>query len=255
MNIVAIIQARMGSSRLKGKVLMELEGKPVIGHIVERLLFSKKLNRIIVATSISPKDDVLYGFCMKNGIDVFRGQENDVLDRYYQAAKLYSADVIVRITGDCPVVDPDIVDELVDFYLSKEFDVCGLSGEFPDGLDCELFSFNCIKEACMSANLKSEREHVGTYFYNNSDKYKIGSYNKFKGLKHYRWTLDESKDFDFLTELYKRLYVKGKIFKTKEIIKLLNEEPELSKINNFIVRNEGYIKSLKEDKKDSKNFL
>jgi len=245
--VVAIVQARMGSSRLPGKVLMEFNKKPVIWHIHNRLSSCNNLDQIVIATSSSKKDKVLYNYCLENGFSVYRGDENDVLNRYVQASKNYKADVVVRITGDCPVIDPDLVDEVIAYYFDGGYDACGLSGEFPDGLDCEIFSVGTLEDACKNANLKSEREHVGPYIYKNKNKYKIGSYVKYKGLKNHRWTLDELEDYHFLNEIYRRLYNPDSIFKTEDILRLLSENPELMNINKSIIRNEGYQMSVKND--------
>jgi len=142
--VVAIIQARMSSSRLPGKVLMPLANKPVLAHIVERLSYCKMIEKIVVATTDEVSDDLVANYCANNNIDCYRGSLEDVLDRYYQTAKIHHADPIVRITGDCPVIDPVVVDAVITGYLSGECDFYGLGGEFPDGLDCTIFSFSAI---------------------------------------------------------------------------------------------------------------
>jgi len=246
--IVAIVQARMGSSRLPQKVLMPLAGKPALYRLVERLKYSKLIDQIVIATTDESQDDSIREFCTDNNLDCYNGSENDVLDRYYQAAMLYKADIIVRITGDCPVVDPLIVDEVIMGYIEGNFQVYSLSGEFPDGLDCSVYAFNALKDAWENADLPSEREHVGPYMSNHPEKFARGRLFKFKGLEHHRWTLDEENDYYFLAEIYNRLYQNGKIFYTDEILELLDDQPHLMEINSGITRNEGYIKSLSEDK-------
>lgn len=245
----AIIQARMTSSRLPGKILKPLAGKPVLWHVVNRLKHTKRLDEVVIATTDKESDIVTKQFCSENGIQCFRGSEEDVLDRYYQAAKKFGADPIVRITADCPLIDPIIVDEVIEGFFSGGYEVYGLSGEFPDGLDCGLFSFWVLEDTWKHAALPSEREHVGPYMNKHPEKYRIGRYEKFKGLGHHRWTLDEETDYHFLIEIFKRLYKPNTLFLTQDILHLLEQEPELMKINSGIVRNEGYLKSLQEDNK------
>ena len=245
---IAIVQARMGSTRLPGKIMKPLAGKPVLWHVVDRLGHSHKLKDIVIATTVTPEDDVVADFCRERNIRYFRGSELDVLDRYYEAATFFRADPVVRITADCPVIDPVIVDELIEEFFEGTYDVFAHGGEFPDGLDCEMFSFRVLEDAWKNADLPSEREHVGPYMRKHPEKYKIGAYEKFSGLAHHRWTLDEESDLMFLEKIYDRLYSEGTIFSTSDILALLEAEPELAEINSDITRNEGYLKSLAEDK-------
>ena len=248
MRVVAIIQARMSSSRLPGKVLMPLVNKPVLAHVVERLSYCKMVEKIVVATTNEDSDDPVVDYCVDNNINYYRGNLEDVLDRYYQAAKIYHADPIVRITADCPVIDPVVVDAVITGYLSGDFDSYGLGGEFPDGLDCTVFSFAAIERAWKEAKLKSEREHVGPYIESNSHLFKNGILEIFKGLDNQRWTLDEPDDYKLLSKIFNELYRPDLPFLTHEILQLIKSNPDLSTINTKIVRNEGYLKSLEEDK-------
>lgn len=246
----AIIQARMGSTRLRGKILKPLAGKPALWHVVNRLGYSRYLKNIVIATTVNSEDDIVVEFCRENNIKWFRGSEDDVLDRYYQAANSCGADPIVRITADCPVIDPTIVDEVIKGFFEGGYDVYGLGGEFPDGLDCSMFACWVLEDTWKNARLPSEREHVGPYMERHQEKYKIGIYEQFRGLAHHRWTLDEEADLLFLEAVYERLYYKeGDIFLTQDIIDLLKAEPHLMEINSGIIRNEGYLKSLAEDEK------
>ena len=248
-NIVAIIQARMSSLRLPGKVLMPLAGKPVLEHVVRRIRACKTIEKVVVATSTDHADDAIQAWCEKEGVSHYRGSLDDVLDRYYQAAKNHKADAVVRITADCPAVDPTIVDEVVGGFLAGGYDYYGLSGEFPDGLDCTVFSFAALERAWREAKLKSEREHVGPYVEKHPELFKIGGYRKFTGLSHHRWTLDEPRDYEFLQAVFARLYREGTPFLAAEVLALLDKEPELVTINGNIIRNEGYLKSLAEDRR------
>lgn len=248
MNVVAIIQARMSSTRLPGKVLVELAGKPVLEHVVSRIESCKTIQKVVVATSTDESDDAIERWCESLGVACYRGSLNDVLDRYYQAAIQSNADAIVRITADCPAIDPTIVDEVVSAYLVGGYEFFGLSGEFPDGLDCTVFAFSAIERAWKEAQLPSEREHVGPYIEKHPELFKSGGLMKFSGLSHHRWTLDEPRDLDFLKIVFERLYQAKKPFLAEDVLALLKAEPELLSINGSIVRNEGYIKSLQSDK-------
>ncbi len=248
MNVVAIIQARMSSTRLPGKVLMPLAGKPVLDHVVSRIAQCKTIHKVVVATSVDASDDAIESWCHERGVACHRGSLHDVLDRYYQAAKAHQADAIVRITADCPAIDPTIVDEVVQGYLDGGFEFFGLAGEFPDGLDCTVFAFTAIERAWQEATLPSEREHVGPYIEKNPQLFKSGKLEKFTGLSHHRWTLDEPRDLEFLQAVFARLYREGETFLAPDVLKLLDAEPQLAAINGSIIRNEGYLKSLQSDK-------
>lgn len=249
MKVIAIIQARMSSSRLPRKVLMPLAGKPVLEHVVNRIQACTTISRVVVATSIDQTDDAILSWCNKNNISCFRGSLNDVLDRYYQAARNVQADVVVRITADCPAIDPTVVDEVVSGFIAGGYDYYGLSGEFPDGLDCTVFAYAALEKAWREAKLTSEREHVGPYIEKNPQLFKTGGLTKYTGLSHHRWTLDEPRDYEFLQKIFERLYKDGTPFLASEILMLLDKEPELMAINCNIIRNEGYLKSLMEEKK------
>ena len=245
--IVAIIQARMSSSRLPNKVLMPLEGKPVLHHIINRLKYCRTLDDIVVATSTDASDDKIQEFCEAEHCLYFRGSLNDVLNRYYSAALHYRADFIVRITADCPVIDPVIVDTIVTSAVAGKYDLFSLGGSFPDGLDCSIFSKNALEQANLLAALKSEREHVGPFIEKNPTLFKIGNIELFKNLGHLRWTLDEKADYDLIQFIYQKLFQEEKLFLTNEILNLVAKYPQLLDFNSHIIRNEGYIKSLKED--------
>lgn len=248
MKTVAIIQARMGSSRLPGKVLMPLADKPALWHVVDRLRQAKEIDQVVIATTDSVKDDAIEAFCNGHKIPCYRGSEQDVLDRYYQAARQFNARTVVRITADCPAIDPQIVDEVVRGYRSGGYALFGLDGEFPDGLDCVAFSFTALEMAWREARLPSEREHVCPYIINHPERFRVAGYKRFTGLAHHRWTLDEPEDYAFLSEIFKRLYRPGKHFGHEAVLELLENEPALLEINSQIVRNAGYLKSLEEDK-------
>ena len=247
MNVVAIVQARMGSIRLPGKVLMPLGGIPALGHVVERLSFCKTLDGVVVATTTEPGDDVVVEFCEQRGVSVFRGSEHDVLDRFRQAAARFDVDPIVRITADCPAIDPVVVDRVVSGFLDGGYDLYGLMGEFPDGLDCTVVSRGALDRAWAEAKLASEREHVGPYIQNHPELFTTGGVELFEAQGHQRWTLDEPEDYELLTAIFDALYRPGDPFSSGEVIEFLDQHPELLKINNNVIRNEGYITSLEDD--------
>lgn len=248
-NVVAIIQARMRSTRLPGKVLMDIVGKPMLWHLVNRLRSSRLIDKIVIATTTSERDLPILRFAAENGIASFAGSEEDVLDRYYQAAKKFDADPIVRITADCPLIDPLIVDRVVGEFLKlKDYDLVRTDETFPDGLDTGACSFRALEKAWKEARLPSEREHVGPYIKKHPELFKTKSLSYRVNLSHLRWTVDQEEDLILVREIFKRLFQEGGMFYTEDILKLLEKEPELSKINSHIIRNEGYLKSLEQDK-------
>ncbi|MEI8349165.1 MAG: aldo/keto reductase [Candidatus Omnitrophota bacterium] len=249
--VIAIIQARTSSTRLAAKVLLNLEGKTVLEHVIERVEQAKLVDEVIVATTFDKNDLKLVDVCSQRGTRVFCGSRDDVLDRYYQAARLTNPTHVVRITADCPIIDPKVIDETIAVHLAKKVDYTGNRTEsmgFPDGQDVEVFKFEALEKAWRGARLSSEREHVTPYIKNHPELFKFGYHNCFTNLYHKRWTLDREDDFLFIKLLYKKLYRKNNFFGMKEILSLLKEHPEYEKINDWILLNEGYIKSLREDK-------
>lgn len=249
--VVLIIQARMGSSRLPGKVMCSISGKPMLWHVIDRCKRCRKVDVVVVATTKNEEDDVVAALAEENGAAVCRGSESDVLDRYYCAAKEHHAEVIVRITADCPLIDPRLVDRMVEFYEDSEgrYDYVGMGrpNRFPNGLDAEVFSFEALARAWTEANLKSEREHVTPYIWKNDGLFRIGAVESEQDLSSHRWTVDEERDLMLVREIHKHLYEEGELITTEAILDLLSRMPELSRINQGIVRNEGYMKSLRED--------
>jgi spore coat polysaccharide biosynthesis protein SpsF (cytidylyltransferase family) len=238
----------MGATRLPGKVMMQLAGKPVLWHVFDRLSRSKTLAESALATTDNPADDILASSAEEWGYRVYRGSEDDVLDRYYQAATVFEADPVVRITADCPLIDPEIVDRTVERFLKEEG--CALmatSGHYPDGVDTAVFARWALDKAWKEATLPSEREHVGPYILNHKEFFRTLEMPCEADYSGLRWTLDEQRDYEFLTEVMNRLYKEGGIFHMDDVLRLLAREPGLMKINSGIVRNEGYLKSLKAD--------
>jgi spore coat polysaccharide biosynthesis protein SpsF (cytidylyltransferase family) len=246
----AIIQARMGSTRLPQKVVKKIEGKTILEHIIERTKRIKNCKKVILAIPDTRENNVLEKIGKKCNISVFRGSEDDVLDRYYQAAKLFKIDSIVRITADCPLIDPEIAEKVINLYFKGNYDYVSntYSPTFPDGMDVEIFNFVSLEKSWKEAKLKSEREHVTAYIVKNPKIFKIGNFENNEDLSYIRLTLDEKEDLILIRKIYKNLYNRNSFFGLKEILKLLRKKPELIKINQHIKRNEGYLKSLREDK-------
>lgn len=238
MKIGTIIQARMGSTRLSGKVMKEIKGKTVLSHVIERVSQSKMIDEIIIATTVLNRDDLIEAEAIKCGVKVFRGSEEDVLSRYYYAAKENNLDAVIRITSDCPLIDPNVIDDIIKYYSNNDYDIvtnaCSdlKQRTYPRGLDAEIFSFEALENAFNKANEKYQREHVTPYIYENSEKVYI--YKNNMDYSRYRWTLDTEEDFKLIHIVYDRLYNGKHNFYLQEIIKLFESEPELIKINEHI---------------------
>lgn len=247
--ILAILQARVTSSRLPGKVLKPLLGVPMLLRQIERLQKAQKIDRLLVATSNEPSDDLIEKLCEEHGIGCYRGNLNDVLDRFYQAARVFNPEHVVRLTADCPLADPVLIDDVIGFYLDGGFDYASNAIEptFPDGLDVEIFRFSCLEQAWRDATLPSQREHVTPFIHQQPLQFKIGHYKSPSDLSHLRWTVDEPKDFELVTMIYEALYPRNPDFSTQDILGLLDQRPELANWNTAHQRNEGYQKSLKAD--------
>ena len=242
-----IVQARMGSSRFPGKVMKEIFGKPILRHLTDRLEQSKEADRIIIATTESEQDRAIVKFAERNGIDYFAGDEQDVLDRYYKAAKHFELEHIVRVTGDCPLIDPEVVDKVIGAYRSEKGKACYVSNvhppTYPDGLDTEVFSFDVLEAAWKEAKEKYQREHVTPFMWEQAERFvKVNVVNE-EDFSYLRWTMDEEIDFNFIERIFEEIYPKKKHFLMNDIINLLREKPELIKINNSIKRNEGFVKT------------
>lgn len=252
--IAAIIQARMGSTRLPGKVLMNLAGKPVLWHIVTRLQLAQRLDCISIATTTDEADDRILEICRSGKIPVCRGSRDDVLSRYYTCAKQLGmqagrADYVVRITADCPFVDPSTVDILIDHALRGRYDYVSNVDPptFPDGFDVEIFSFDALEKAFREARRDSDREHVTPFIRN------TGGFSKFNhvhtpDLSSVRLTLDTPEDYRLISNIYEALYRDGGIISLDDILKFLESRSDIRGINARYTRNEGYAKSLSEDR-------
>ncbi|MCK5040597.1 MAG: glycosyltransferase family protein [Candidatus Aenigmarchaeota archaeon] len=237
-NIVAIVQTRMGSTRLPGKVMKEILGKPVILWDIDRMLLSKLINKIVIAIPYGDENDIIRDTVKNYNKDIIitRGSEDDVLDRYYNAAVQTKADVVVRMTSDCPLIDMIVSDSIIKKYLDSECDYCSNTFEltYPRGLSTEVFSFDALERAWKEAKKEYEREHVTPYIKENPGKFKLINVTNDVDLSHLRWTLDTKEDFEFIETVYKKIYPKKHIFFKDDILALLEREPELIKINSHI---------------------
>ena len=247
--IVAILQARMTSSRLPGKVLKPILGRPMLDYQVERLRRARRLDRLVVATSTDPSDDPIAEDCRHLAVDCFRGSLDDVLDRYYQAAMAFHATDIVRVTGDCPLLDPELIDTLVATHLDGGFDYCSTSLEptYPNGLDAEIMTFAALERAWAEAELPSDREHVTLYLYKRAKGLKLGSVTQAEDQSSMRWTVDNQEDFDLVRRIFEALYPVNPAFSTADILTFLARHPEVARINAMYRRNEGLAKSYAAD--------
>ncbi|KKM12354.1 spore coat protein [Clostridiales bacterium PH28_bin88] len=247
--ILAILQARASSSRFPGKVLKPILGVPMLIRQIERVQRAKLIEKLVVATSDDVSDDPIERLCRENGITCFKGKLDDVLERFYQAAKPRHPGHIVRLTGDCPLADPYLIDQAIDFHMQGNYDYTSntLEPTYPDGLDVEVFRFSCLEQAWQEAQLPSQREHVTPFLYRQPGRFKIGSYKNNVDLSHLRWTVDEPLDLKLVTKVYEALYPSNPNFATSDILAFLDENPELKVINTHFLRNEGFQKSLMED--------
>jgi len=251
MKVTAIIQARLGSTRLPGKVLIEILDRPIIEHVVTRVQKAKNIERIILATTSRAEDGRLEELANGLGIQAYRGSEEDVLDRYYQAAKKFNVKHIARISADCPLIDPKVIDDVIRRYFELKVDYCSntLNDTFPDGEDVEVFSLDALTNAWKNAHLSSEREHVTPYIKKNSSIFKLESFRYKIDLSAKRWTLDRKEDLELIKGIFEALYPVNPNFGMDDILKFLQDNPHLESANKDIVRNEGYLRSLKEDRK------
>lgn len=237
MRVVAVVQARMGSTRLPGKVMKDLLGKPVLTRDVNRIRRAKRIDEIVIATTTRQEDDLIASLCEEEGWHCFRGSENDLLDRYYQAVRAFEANVIVRITSDCPMIDPEIIDKVIEVFLDLKEKVDYVSNTlpprtFPRGLDVEVMAFAALERAWREDNNPALREHVTPYIYRNPGKFRLHRVANDVDLSHHRWTLDTPEDLLFIRTVYE--YFGNDYFTWREALRYLEQHPEIVKINSDI---------------------
>jgi spore coat polysaccharide biosynthesis protein SpsF len=238
LKIVAILQARMGSSRFPGKVLADIVGKPLIMHIIERIRAAKKIDGIILATTQSRDDDEMENFAEKSGIHCYRGEVDDVLSRFYGAATKYKASVIVRICCDDPLIDQKMLDDLLDLHFKTHADYTSTSHErtYPVGVEAEVFNYDILEKAFNCANKEYEREHVTPYIYEHPELFKIRFIEAKKKIRRpeLRLTVDTQEDFYLVREIFENLYKKDQLFYTEDVIDFLDSHPELLSVNSLV---------------------
>ena len=239
--IIAIVQARMGSTRLPGKVMMNLIGKPMLVHELSRIARAKRISSFVVATTTSPSDDCIVNVCKEHDWHYFRGSEPDVLDRYYQCAKQFDADIIIRLTADCPLIEPTIIDKVVREFIHKSPNADYVSNinpqrTFPQGLDTEVMSFSALERSWIEDTNPALREHVTQYILRNPDKFKVAGVTNDRDISNLRWTVDTNEDFQLVNEIYS--FFGHNRFSWYDVLGLLEKKPELRLINQNIRQKE-----------------
>ena len=232
MNIVAIIQARVSSTRLPGKVLKDIEGMPMLMRVVHRVRLATLPRFVVVATSTESGDDAVAKLCVENETVVFRGSELDVLDRYYNAAREFAADIVVRVTSDCPLIDPNVLDRVVAVFLDKCPDYASntLTRTYPRGLDVEVMSIASLERAWREARESYQRVHVTPYLYQNRNQFHCINVAADVDCSTYRWTVDYETDLQFVRAVYARMK-RSEHFRWLDVIAMLEREPSLTEIN------------------------
>lgn len=243
MSVNAIIQARCGSTRFPNKVFALIDGKPLIWHVVNRLKYAQKIDDIIVATTVSEKDDKIEEWCKENNVHCFRGSEENVLNRYYSASEAFPSDYVVRITADDPFKEPKVIDAVVTKLIEEGYDhvTNNLPPSFPEGLDCEAFKKSALDRSEKEAETAFEREHVTQYIYHHPEIFKIGNVSNPENLSYLRWTVDKDVDFEMVKAVYSHRNPANKgILLMDEILNILKTNPEIEKINSEVERSAMY---------------
>lgn len=243
MSVNAIIQARCGSTRFPNKVFALIDGKPLIWHVVNRLKYATKIDDIIVATTVSEKDDKIEEWCKENNVQCFRGSEENVLNRYYSASEAFPSDYVVRITADDPFKEPKVIDVVITKLIEEGYDhvTNNLPPSFPEGLDCEAFKKSALDRSEKEAETAFEREHVTQYIYHHPEIFKIGNVSNPENLSYLRWTVDKDVDFEMVKAVYAHRNPANKgILLMDEILEILKANPEIEKINSEVERSAMY---------------
>ncbi len=247
--IAAIVQARMGSTRLPGRTLADVAGKPMLARLVERARRIPGVERVIIATTEKPADEAILKFAADLGLPAYAGSEEDVLDRFYQTARRFGVSVVVRVTPDCPLLDPEVSGLVVARFVEARGTVDYASNTqpptFPDGLDTEVFSVAALTRSWREATEFSEREHVTAYIWKHPELFRLVNVARDPDLSGRRWTVDEPADLEFVRAVYHRL---GETFDMRDALELLRRHPDIEAINRGTARNEGYAKSVRADR-------
>lgn len=243
MSVNAIIQARCGSTRFPNKVFALIDGKPLLWHVVNRLKYATKIDDIILATTVSEKDDKIEEWCKENNVHCFRGSEENVLNRYYSASEAFPSDYVVRITADDPFKEPKVIDAVITKLIEEGYDhvTNNLPPSFPEGLDCEAFKKSALDRSEKEAETAFEREHVTQYIYHHPEIFKIGNVSNSENLSYLRWTVDKDVDFEMVKAVYAHRNPANKgILLMDEILEILKANPEIEKINSEVERSAMY---------------
>ena len=250
--ISAIVQARFSSTRLPGKVLREINTRPMLSYMLERVAAAQTTDRVVVATSVEPSDDPIVELCQREGIPCYRGSLDDILDRYYQAALRMKCDVVVRLTGDCPLIDPRVIDTVVSVYQAGQYDYVANTAPpdatFPDGMDVEVFSFAALERAWREAKKPSEREHVTFYFWKDPQLFSTFRYDLPEDLSKYRLTVDYPEDFEVVSSVLTELYPQNPQFTIEDVIAFLEAHPDILAKNAHLTFGLGWQPALERDK-------
>lgn len=246
---IGVVQARLGSTRLPGKVLLPVAGAPMLLRQLERLRRCRTLDRLVVATSEVGADDAIARMCGEHGVACRRGSLEDVLDRFRGAALAEGAEVVVRLTGDCPLADPAVIDHIVEVFLASGCDYASntLVPTYPDGLDAEVMTFAALDQAWKEARLPSEREHVTPFIYKHRELFSCRNVANDVDLCALRWTVDDAADLAFVRAVYDALYPHDSAFSMAAVLDLLEKRPDIAALRSKAPRNEGYAKSLARD--------
>jgi spore coat polysaccharide biosynthesis protein SpsF (cytidylyltransferase family) len=251
----AVIQARLGSTRLPGKALAELAGRPMLAHVAERAAAIPGIAGVVLATTVSRADDTMEAFARARGLRCVRGSEEDVLDRFCLAAREANAEAVVRITADCPLLDPAVSGRVLAEYAARRPGVDYVSNvhppTYPDGLDTEVFSVEALETAAREARLRSEREHVTPFIWSHPERFRLANVEHAEDLSAHRWTVDTEADLRFVREVFEALGPAAARAGMTEVLRLLTEHPALRDLNAGIRRNEGFERSLAADRKQA----
>lgn len=238
--VVIIVQARTGSTRLPGKILKEVMGKPLLSYLLERLKRVVLCNEICVATTTKEQEQPIVDICSQLSVKVFRGSEENVLERYFLAAQNLNANAIVRITSDCPLIDPIEIDKLIAYYLANsgcyDYTSHGLERTYPMGMEAEIFSFDALKRTYQEAKSDSEKEHVTLYMRRNPALFRLGNLAYHENKKNHRWTVDTAEDFELIAKIIENLYPANFEFSLKDIIDICERNPQWQEINGHVIQ-------------------
>jgi len=236
MTTTVVVQARMGATRLPGKVLKPIAGRPMIDYQLERLRRVKNASRIVIATTDQPADDAIAAFCAEAGVDCARGSEADVLARYHDALQRFPADAVVRVTADCPLIDPAVVDAAIAAFAPQQYDYVSnmLEHTYPYGMAVEVMSADALREAHREARRPEEREHVTPFIYRHPERYRLKSLTVTPNLSHHRWTVDTPEDLQLVSRILQALYPRKPQFTMQDVLELLDEHPDWCRINAHV---------------------